>query len=158
MKYSNPDNAYGECARSGKKTRLSDLVKDGYQKGIYVRREWYDPPQPQEKLKPLFDAQMTRIQAPRTDIYETTVTFPAYDINTGNAYGGMQQNYTLGNFTSSVTTGGVGHWLTDVSGERIISSSGDAIVFKSTGEVLWVTGDGVSWIVTDSGESIVFNG
>lgn len=158
MKYSNPDNAWGECARSGKKTRLNDLVKDGYNKEIYVRREWYDPPQPQEKLKPLFDAQMTRIQAPRTDLYETNVTFPAYDITTGNTYSGLQENYSVGTFSASVSTGGIGHWLTDIYDERIISSAGDAIIFKSTGDSLWIVGGGVDWIVTDSGESIVFNG
>lgn len=39
--------AYGECARSGKRVPIDQLVEDGQMKGMKVARDWYDPRHPQ---------------------------------------------------------------------------------------------------------------
>lgn len=126
-KYTQNDEAWGECARSGLRTPLKDLVKDGYQKGIYVRRDFYDPPHPQEKLKPLYDPEMVRIQAPRLDVDVVNVTFPGYDITTGVSYGGVNLSFQTGEVTvtaeasalSLLSVGG-GDWLVDSDGNSIL--------------------------------------
>jgi hypothetical protein len=42
-------NALGICDRSGAKTKLSNLVPDGYTKGLKVLPEWRDTAHPQER-------------------------------------------------------------------------------------------------------------
>ena len=41
--------AYGECARSGDRVALTDLVRDG-QTGMLVRSSWFEPRHPSEEM------------------------------------------------------------------------------------------------------------
>lgn len=47
--YARNRNAVAICNRSGVKMLRSDMVEDGYIKGLLVHPEWYDPAHPQEQ-------------------------------------------------------------------------------------------------------------
>jgi hypothetical protein len=55
--------AYGECARSGLRVPLEDLVEDGQSTGLLVSRLEYDPKHPQE-LAPRLRPERHRMPAP----------------------------------------------------------------------------------------------
>lgn len=47
--------ALGECARSGRKMLLRNMVADGYYPNLIVDPMWYEPKHPQESLPSLKD-------------------------------------------------------------------------------------------------------
>ncbi len=47
--------ALGECARSGRKMLLRNMVADGYYPNLIVDPQWYEPKHPQESLPSLKD-------------------------------------------------------------------------------------------------------
>lgn len=55
--------AYGECARSGKRVPLEQLVPDGELGGLLVARDWFEPKHPQEEA-PKLRAARHRVPAP----------------------------------------------------------------------------------------------
>lgn len=67
VKWARGARAWGQCARSGKRMLLRDMVADGYIKGLRVAPDEYDPPHPQERFTPLIDAQFVRNPAPDLD-------------------------------------------------------------------------------------------
>lgn len=78
-KYARGRHAQGECERSGDKVLLRRLVFDGHQPGIRVRRDWYEPVHPQEKLPPVRDPIGLRHPAPDRDKVDTSLRFPTVD-------------------------------------------------------------------------------
>lgn len=48
MSYARGNKAWGECARSGKRVLLREMVEDGYIPGLMVARDWYEPAHPQD--------------------------------------------------------------------------------------------------------------
>ena len=53
--YAKGRHALGECARSGRKMLLSDMIADGYYPNLIVDPAWYDPKHPQESLPSVID-------------------------------------------------------------------------------------------------------
>ncbi len=47
--------ALGECARSGRKMLLRNMIADGYYPNLIVDPEWYEPKHPQESLPSVHD-------------------------------------------------------------------------------------------------------
>lgn len=64
-KYAKGDRAWGECARSGRRMLLKDMVADGYYPDLIVDPAWRDERHPQEHLKPLHDAETLYRPAPQ---------------------------------------------------------------------------------------------
>ena len=59
--------ALGECARSGRKMLLRNMIADGYYPNLIVDPEWYDPKHPQESLPSLKDPTALYRPAPERD-------------------------------------------------------------------------------------------
>lgn len=57
MKYARGKRAWGECARSGRRMLLADMVADGYYPDLLVDPNWRDERHPQEHLPGLHDPQ-----------------------------------------------------------------------------------------------------
>lgn len=64
MPYARGKKAYGECGRSGKRVRLSDMVEDGQTEGMLVAADWYEPKHPQEIEPDLTDPEALARPAP----------------------------------------------------------------------------------------------
>jgi hypothetical protein len=64
-KYAKGDRAWGECARSGRRMLLKDMVADGYYPDLLVDPAWRDERHPQEHLRPLHDAETLYRPAPQ---------------------------------------------------------------------------------------------
>lgn len=54
MPYAKPKQTVAICNRSGQKMLRSEMVEDGYLRGLLVHPDWYDPPHPLEEP---FDAE-----------------------------------------------------------------------------------------------------
>lgn len=52
---------WGECARSGRRVRLNELVRDGQNTSILVAADEYDPYHPQLRISPRKDAKMESV-------------------------------------------------------------------------------------------------
>lgn len=86
--------AKGECAKSGKVMKLHALVEDGYYPGLLVAPEWYEPAQPAPKAVDVTDAIALRNPAPRRDAVDARVSFPVFDVTSGQ--GGVELFENLG--------------------------------------------------------------
>ena len=53
--YAKGRHALGECARSGRKMFLNDMISDGYYPNLVVDPAWYEPKHPQEALPSVSD-------------------------------------------------------------------------------------------------------
>ncbi len=54
-RYAEGKYAVGECARSGRKMLLKDMVADGYYPSLMVDPAWYEAKHPQESLPEIQD-------------------------------------------------------------------------------------------------------
>jgi len=72
-RYAKGNNAWGECAKSGQRTLLKNLVRDGDNPNLLVLPSEYDPPHPQEKPLNAFDPQTLRYPSPKRDKIGATV-------------------------------------------------------------------------------------
>ncbi len=74
-RYAKGKFAVGECARSGRKMLLKDMVSDGYYPSLVVDPEWYDPKHPQESLPEIEDPVSLWRPAPERDQVNSTFRF-----------------------------------------------------------------------------------
>lgn len=74
-------HAIGECARSGQKMLLKDMVEDGYYPGTWVHPDWYDGPHPQESLPDIFEDPSINNPSPPNNQENTIIRWPCFDIN-----------------------------------------------------------------------------
>lgn len=65
--------AVGECARSGRKMLLRNMIADGYYPNLIVDPEWYEPKHPQESLPSVRDPTSLFRPAPERDQIGRTV-------------------------------------------------------------------------------------
>ena len=72
-------NAVGECARSARKMRLSDMVEDGYYPGLLVDPRWREPEEPQEVFVQVADDAAVEWPAPENHSVNVEVLFPTYN-------------------------------------------------------------------------------
>lgn len=89
MSYARGRYALGECARSGRKMLLKDMVRDGYQPNLLVDPAWYEPEHPLEDLQPVDDPVALYRPSPRRDSIDAEVAFPLYDVATGQSGGDL---------------------------------------------------------------------
>ena len=68
--YAKGRKAVGVCARSGRKMLLSDMVPDGYKKGLMVDPAWRDTAHPAEK--PVKTEEGIALKKPAPDIDDDT--------------------------------------------------------------------------------------
>lgn len=76
--------AYGECAKSGDRVPLDQLVPDGQFRGMLVAREFYEPRHPQELAVQLGPEQHTM---PAPEISKPADEGTAAPVMTFNAQG-----------------------------------------------------------------------
>ena len=79
-KFAAGDQAWGECERSGKKMLLSEMVEDGYDKGLMVHPDFYDPEHPQDTPADAGEAVALRRPAPPRNAFSPVVSLPLYDV------------------------------------------------------------------------------
>ena len=99
MKYARTHKTWGYCARSGRRMLLKDMVRDGYDEGLLVDPKYYDPPHPQEKLKPIDDPVSVYRPAPDLDKPAFKFMFPVYDLANDAVYGSLLGKNYIGNAT-----------------------------------------------------------
>ena len=71
-------NAVGECARSARKMRRSDMVEDGYYPGLFVDPRWREPEEPQEVFIDVADDAAIPLPAPENHRVNAELVFPTY--------------------------------------------------------------------------------
>ena len=74
-RYAKGKFAVGECARSGRKMLLKDMVSDGYYPSLVVDPAWYEGKHPQESLPEIEDPVSLWRPAPERDLSGATVRF-----------------------------------------------------------------------------------
>ena len=72
-RYAKGKFAVGECARSGRKMLLKDMVSDGYYPSLIVDPEWYEGKHPQESLPEIEDPVALWRPAPERDLVGATL-------------------------------------------------------------------------------------
>lgn len=95
--------SWGECARSGRRMHLKDMVPDGDIEGILVAPRWREPSDPQESFTPLIDNVTVQHPAPDLDRVGYTVNWPTYDLETGAISGSKLDRDLIGSQTVSVS-------------------------------------------------------
>jgi len=108
--------AVGECARSGRKMLLRNMVADGYYPNLIVDPEWYEPKHPQESLPSVRDPTSLFRPAPERDQIGASILLggaPAVDTVPGGGFGvtlglgsgsaALPFGYSLGQVTSDFT-------------------------------------------------------
>lgn len=81
-RYASGKRAWGECARSGRRMLLRDMVTDPY-KGFLVDPAWAEPALPIETPKDLTDGIALLRPAPDRDVIPTQFDFgSAWDLTT----------------------------------------------------------------------------
>lgn len=126
--YSDGKKAWGQCARTGKRMLLKDMVPDGRFPGLLVDPAAWEDKHPQETLKPLPpEPQAVRRPAPDRDRPVSVVTFPGYDLVTGATYTGF---YSLDG-VSAVTTNilETGYLFGASDGDDLITNTNDDLIF-----------------------------
>lgn len=106
---------WGECARSGRRVRLDELVRDGQNTSILVAADEYDPYHPQLRLSPKKDLRMESVvRNPSPWRYEMVAPDLSIDMSetgfinlawTVAESQGLMRRYTL--YRSVQTSGGV---------------------------------------------------
>jgi len=85
-RYAKGKFAVGECARSGRKMLLKDMVSDGYYPSLVVDPAWYEGKHPQESLPEIEDPVSLWRPAPERDLSGATLRFrPGDGLFTGFA-------------------------------------------------------------------------
>ncbi len=85
-RYAKGKFAVGECARSGRKMMLKDMVSDGYYPSLVVDPSWYVGKHPQESLPEIEDPVSLWRPAPERDLSGATLRFrPGDTLFTGFA-------------------------------------------------------------------------
>jgi hypothetical protein len=81
-RYASGRKALGECAKSGRKMLLNDMVSDGYTRNLIVDPAWYDAPHPLESLPRVEDPIGLYRPAPEVSkpTASVTVRFPRFDL------------------------------------------------------------------------------
>jgi len=74
------DKAWGECARSGRRLLLRDMVQDGRYPGMLVDPDWWEGEHPQEKPVKVDDPVALRRPAPEHVVLEAGVPGSMWDI------------------------------------------------------------------------------
>ncbi len=82
--------AVGECARSGRKMLLRNMVADGYYPNLIVDPAWYEPKHPQESLPKVKDPTVLYRPAPERDKVNAIIDMDGLQAVTG---------FTLGRIT-----------------------------------------------------------
>lgn len=108
--------AVGECARSGRKMLLRNMIADGYYPNLIVDPEWYEPKHPQESLPSVRDPTTLFRPAPERDQIGASILLggaPAVDEVPGGGFGAtlglgtggaaLPFGYSLGQVTSDFT-------------------------------------------------------
>ena len=108
--------AVGECARSGRKMLLRNMVADGYYPNLIVDPEWYEAKHPQESLPKVRDPTSLYRPAPERDQIGASILLggaPAVDTVPGGGFGAplglgpgsaaLPFGYSLGQVTSDFT-------------------------------------------------------
>ncbi len=72
-RYAKGKFAVGECARSGRKMLLKDMVSDGYYPSLVVDPAWYEGKHPQESLPEIEDPVSLWRPAPERDQVNSTL-------------------------------------------------------------------------------------
>lgn len=83
MKYAKGDQAWGECARSGRRMLLKDMVADGYYPDLIVDPAWREERQPQEHLPGISDPEALYRPAPEDLPAPTSPVLTGTGIATG---------------------------------------------------------------------------
>lgn len=76
-RYAKGKFAVGECARSGRKMLLKDMVSDGYYPSLVVDPAWYEGKHPQESLPEIEDPVSLWRPAPERDQVNSTFRMPS---------------------------------------------------------------------------------
>ncbi|MBX3504408.1 MAG: hypothetical protein KF895_02940 [Parvibaculum sp.] len=63
-RYARGEKAWGECARSGQRMLLKNMVEDGHIPGLMVHPDWWEPKHPQERVISVTDPQALHRPAP----------------------------------------------------------------------------------------------
>lgn len=127
-KFASPARTWGECARSGKRMLLKDMVQDGYQPGLMVAPEYYDPVHPQEKLQPIgADAIAVKHPAPDLDRPQVVISMPAYDLTTDTTYRSFISYNYLG--SNDIDLSDTYEWVT-FDDFMLVTADGDQLVFR----------------------------
>ena len=71
-RYAKGKFAVGECARSGRKMLLKEMVSDGYYPSLVVDPAWYEGKHPQESLPEIEDPVALWRPAPERDLVSST--------------------------------------------------------------------------------------
>jgi len=79
--------ALGECARSGRKMLLRNMVADGYYPNLIVDPEWYEPKHPQESLPKVRDPVALFRPAPERDQSGAVIRFRGRTVSSGYSLG-----------------------------------------------------------------------
>lgn len=87
-RYARGRYAVGECARSGRKMLLKNMVSDGYYPSLIVDPAWYEGKHPQESLPEIEDPVALWRPAPERDLVGATVDFGAPGVGTDGILGG----------------------------------------------------------------------
>lgn len=95
QRYASGDRAWGECARSGIRMLLKDMVEDP-RTGLLVAPDWAEPPDPQPPID-IFDGIALERPAPDLDQIGTVVfPGPLADPATGDPLRPLFSKYFLG--------------------------------------------------------------
>ena len=118
--------ALGECARSGRKMLLRNMVADGYYPNLIVDPHWYEPKHPQESLPSLKDPVSLFRPAPDRDQVSGLLNLGGAENNDDVPGGGfgqpsgsefvssaVQTGYEIGNVAFEVATSGDYVWEMD---------------------------------------------
>jgi hypothetical protein len=96
------NQTWGECAKSGKRMYLKDMVRDGYYPGLLVHPGWYEPPTEENERVPIFDRESITNPAPILEQKNHTVYFPLFDFDTFEVVPPLVGYSEIGNITPVV--------------------------------------------------------
>lgn len=143
-RYAAGKRAIGECARSGGKMLLKDMVGDGYYPGLRVDPAWHEPKHPLERLPRVDDPVSLRHPAPERskDSQLVTVRFPLYDLDS---------DATVGRTNLTGTTHDP---AADTIKAALYSALPDIDTYTATDEVIGTgyTAGGETLVFTDNGD------
>lgn len=131
-RYARGRHAWGECARSGDKVLRRNMVYDGHQPGLLVRRDWYEPVHPQEKLPPVSDPVGLRRPAPDRDEVDHVQRFPTVndrfernpDLQAATAVGYLSPGIGSFEVSPTVTSQEVGTTVASVIIDKLVFADG----------------------------------
>lgn len=147
MKYSRGKRAWGECARSGRRMLLRDMVADGYYPDLIVDPAWRDERHPQEHLPALSDPAALYRPAPEdlpaASAVELIVEVPAAETGpmyvVGTKGGGGAQPWQVSDDGVTFTT------IAQATDADNIVWIHEQQQWIAVGDGVWTSPDGTTW-------------